>query len=99
MGYLDKLHRLMRDESGMPPHQEESQPDDAVSRPHQAGISGRLIQPGDAITWQRADGSTPCGVVDFIHVDETGTRWAFVTLGEGWVAMNQRVAEIVKVSR
>lgn len=96
MGYLDKLHRIMRHESRMPSHQEESQPDDAVSRPHQAGISGRPIQAGDVISWQRADGSVHSGVVDFVHVDEAGARWAFVTLGEGWAAIHTKFVRVVK---
>ena len=45
------------------------------------------ISPGDQITWDRA-GMAQAGVVDFIHVDDTGTRWAFVTIGETWAAVN-----------
>lgn len=87
MSFLDKLHRLKRDESGLPPHREEPQPD-------QVGPPIRLIQAGDVITWQRGDGSVHRASVDFIHVDETGTCWAFVTLGEGWAAINGKYATL-----
>lgn len=95
MSFLDKLHRLKRDESGLPPHREEPQPDDAVSRPQQVGPPIRLIRAGDVITWQRGDGSVHRASVDFIHVDETGTCWAFVTIGSGWAAINLTVARRV----
>ena len=47
------------------------------------------IQPGDNVEWTRA-GSQQTGLVDFMHIDETGTPWAFVTQGEGWTAVNAR---------
>ncbi len=46
------------------------------------------VHSGSVIEWTRGDGSAHQGVVDLIHVDETGTRWAFVTLGENWAAVN-----------
>ena len=56
------------------------------------------IQPGDRITWTRADDTTPTGVVDLIHADETGTHWAFVTLPEEtWAAVNLKLVTRVDV--
>lgn len=52
------------------------------------------IQPGNRITWTRGDGTTLSGLVDDIHVDESGTRWAFVTIGEGWSAVNTKFATL-----
>ena len=49
-----------------------------------------LIQPSCVIKWQRVDGSTHSGVVDFIHTDGDGTRWAFVTIGETWAVVNMK---------
>jgi len=49
------------------------------------------IQPGDHITWERSDGKHQ-GVVDFLHVDSDGARWAFVTIGESWAAVNCKYA-------
>lgn len=49
------------------------------------------LQSGDRIEWQRADDLTQqTGEVDFIHVDDTGTRWAFVSIGESWAAVNMK---------
>ena len=54
----------------------------------QAAVSP-TIQAGSHITWTRGDGSVQSGVVDLIHVDDIGIRWAFVTLpGESWSAVN-----------
>ncbi len=57
------------------------------------------IQPGDRITWTRGDGTTPSGLVDAIYVDESGTRWAFVTIGEGWSAVNTKFAKLQQNQR
>ncbi len=54
----------------------------------QAAPVSQTIVAGSQITWQRA-GQMQRGLVDFIHVDGTGTRWAFVTLpGGSWAATN-----------
>ena len=48
------------------------------------------LQPGDTIIWHGADGKSrgPAGV-DFIHLAEDGSRWAFYTLPDGsWGAVN-----------
>lgn len=49
------------------------------------------LVPGARINWQVGDG-TPRGpaTVDFLHTDPGGTRWAFVTLSTGWVAVNTK---------
>ena len=51
------------------------------------------IAAGDRIEWTRADLTVQTGVVDFMHVDDTGARWAFVTLGESWAAVNMKFAQ------
>jgi len=60
----------------------------------------RMIEPtiavGSLISWTRVDGSVQTGVVDLIHVDDTGTRWAFVTIGEGWAAVNMKFVRRVE---
>ena len=43
-------------------------------------IAPTLFEPGSTIAWVRGDGSTQTGIIDFIHADETGTRWAFVLI-------------------
>lgn len=48
------------------------------------------FQPGSTIAWLRADGTRQIGTVDFIHTDEIGARWAFVTIGDGWAAVNMK---------
>lgn len=51
----------------------------------------RALQSGDWIEWQRADDLTQqIGEGDFIHVDDTGTRWAFGSVGESWEAVNMK---------
>ena len=48
------------------------------------------IQAGATITWTKA-GVVQTGVVDFMHIDETGRPWSFVTLADGgWAAVNMR---------
>jgi hypothetical protein len=54
------------------------------------------IAVGSLISWTRADGSAHTGMVDEIHVDETGTRWAFVTIGGSWAAVNCNFVKVVK---
>ena len=54
------------------------------------------IQPGAQITWTRGDGSTQGGVVDYLYVDETGTRWAFISIGESWAAINLKFVTLVE---
>jgi len=54
-----------------------------------------LIQPGDSIRWTRGDGSVQHAPVDFLHVDEGGIAWAFVTVWSGWCAVNCRLVSKV----
>jgi len=50
-----------------------------------------LPDPGSWITWQRADGTQPAGLLDFTHIDQDGCCWLFVTLLDGgWAAVNRR---------
>lgn len=57
-----------------------------------AGNRVRLVlstlQPGDRITWTRADGTTQHGTVDYLHTDADRSAWAFVIVGDNWVAVN-----------
>lgn len=53
------------------------------------------IQPGDSIRWARSDGSVHHAKVDFVHEDSDGARWAFVTIGIGWAAVNLKCAQRV----
>jgi hypothetical protein len=44
---------------------------------------------GSKITWEGPDGQQRGpAIVDFLHTDPDGSVWAFVTLGEGWAAVN-----------
>jgi hypothetical protein len=54
------------------------------------------IQAGSQITWTRGDGSTQGGVVDYLYVDETGTRWAFISIGDSWAAVNLKFVTLVE---
>lgn len=51
-----------------------------------------VISPGATIQWEGADLITRQGIVDLIHTDPDGGRWAFVTVGEGWCAVNLKFA-------
>jgi hypothetical protein len=55
--------------------------------------TGSTIEAGSCIVWTRGDGSIQTGVVDYLHVDDTGTRWAFVTQGSSWSAVNVKFAK------
>lgn len=58
---------------------------------HSADIAGggQAIRTGSRVTWQRADDLTlQTGIVDYLYTDDTDTRWAFVTVGESWAAVN-----------
>ena len=63
---------------------------DKLKHLNQHPVTGPTIQPGDRITWQRADGTTQNGLIDVVHVDEGGQHWAFVTLGASWAAINMK---------
>ncbi len=46
---------------------------------------------GCLITWHGADGrQRGPAMVDFLHTDPDGTCWAFVTLSNGWAAVNTK---------
>jgi hypothetical protein len=70
-------------------------PDERAQRllskaPGKVRIVTATFQAGAQITWTRGDGTTHTGVVDLIYTDDTGTRWAFVTLGGSWAAVNMK---------
>lgn len=65
-----------------------------------AGTKARLVLSivvGDLITWTRADGTTPIGLVEAVHVDVEGIAWAFVTIGQTWAAVNLTFVQRVDV--
>lgn len=73
-------------------------PDERAKRLlNKAGNKVRMVIPtiqhGDWVTWERADGTTQTGVVDFVHVDVDGIDWAFVTIGEIWAAVNLKLVK------
>ena len=59
-----------------------------LHKTEQHAASSALV-PGSLITWQRTDakrrGPT---TIDFVHTDPDGSTWAFVTLPDGWAAVN-----------
>lgn len=69
-------------------------PDDRAQRllskaPGKVRMVTPTIAAGSLVSWRRADGTQPGAFVDAIHVDDTGTRWAFVSLAGGtWAAVN-----------
>ena len=66
----------------------------ATSR--EAGSLASSAQPGDRITWQRADGKATDGVIDFLHADHDGSRWAFCSVADRWVAVNTKFVTMVE---
>ena len=74
--YLDKI-REREPAEGVP----------STERPPPASLP--TLHPGSLVCWRRGDGTVQEGFVDAIHVDDTGTRWAFVSLPGGtWSAVN-----------
>lgn len=59
---------------------------------HFAKIEAVTVTPtitaGSFVTWRRGDGSTQEGFVDFLHTDQNGKEWAFVSFGKTWAAVN-----------
>ena len=76
--YLDKIRQ-----------QEGTQPIETVK-----AAASPTIAAGSTIQWTRGDGSVQTGIMDFIHTDETGTRWAFVTIGKTWAAVNVKFVTV-----
>lgn len=60
--------------------------------PGKVRVVAQPIGPGDRIRWTRGDGTEHHARVDFLHSDPDGTVWAFVTVGEGWAAVNLKFA-------
>jgi plastocyanin len=64
---------------------------DKLKHLNQPLVTDPTIQPGDRITWVRADGMTHTGLTDAVHMDEDGQHWAFCTLpNETWAAVNTK---------
>ena len=72
-------------------------PDDRAQRllskaPGKVRMVTLTIAAGSLVTWSRGDGSIQEGFVDFLHTDDTGTRWALVGLPCGtWVAVQLKL--------
>lgn len=69
-------------------------PDTVLSVSASSGPVGKdsvNIHVGDQITWLSVDGK-PRGPVsiDFVHTDPDGSTWCFVTLPDGWAAVNAK---------
>lgn len=58
----------------------------------QRPADNHALQAGDLIEWDRA-GTMQTGIVDFLYTDDSATRWAFVTIGETWAAVNLKFAK------
>ena len=69
-----------------------AQPDEIFPNMPLARTDNTDIRDGDRITWTRA-GQVRTGVVDFIHVDDTGTQWVF-TAGQSWAAINSKFVRL-----
>jgi hypothetical protein len=78
-------------------------PDERAQRllnkaPGKVRVCPPTIQPGDRITWQRADGGKQSGVIDFLHPSH-GEVWAFCTRPDGeWTAVNVTYIRKVEAS-
>ena len=57
------------------------------------------VGPGRVITWQGADLTLRQGIVDFLHTDTDGRRWAFVTFPGGWSAVNIKYVVSIEPSK
>jgi hypothetical protein len=55
------------------------------------------IPVGSQITWDGPDGKLRGpALVDFIHRCDDGNQWAFVTLRDGWAAVNSKYVLTIK---
>jgi hypothetical protein len=55
-----------------------------------------VLSPGNSITWEAEGKQRGPAIVDFIHVSDDGSQWAFVTLLDGWAAVNSRYVLTIK---
>jgi hypothetical protein len=90
MGYWMQRAKHLRDESPNVDHERSSDGHDQAQGPP-------TIQPGTVITWLSGDGK-PRGPVsiDFVHTDPDGSTWCFVTLPDGWAAVNMNYVTWVR---
>ena len=54
------------------------------------------IDHGALVSWSRGDGSKQEGFVDFLHTDQDGKEWAFVSFGKTCAAVDRRLLTVVK---
>ena len=59
----------------------------------QGPVEAKLLMPGDRITWL---GNEAPAKLDCLHTEPDGTVWAFVTLPDGWAALNAKFVTTVR---
>jgi hypothetical protein len=52
------------------------------------------VNPGDFVTWV-SGGQKREAFVDWIHTDQDGKQWAFVSFGKAWAAVDRRLLTVV----
>lgn len=52
-----------------------------------------LLVPGVRITWP---GNEEPVILDCLHTEPDGSEWAFVTMADGWAAINAKYVTIVR---
>lgn len=69
---------------------------DKLKHLRQRSDTDHTVQPGDFVQWARADASMQTGIVDAIHVDDTGACWGFLIIGESWAVVKLKFATVMK---
>lgn len=59
-------------------------------------VEARPLLLGDEVTWQGSDGKAHEGVIEFVHTDHDGSRWAFCSVADRWVAVNTKFVTMVE---
>ena len=62
----------------------------------QSQDTASTIAAGSLVTWTRGDGTRPEGFVDFLHTDDTGIRWGFVSFGKTWAVVNLKFVKVLR---
>jgi hypothetical protein len=70
-------------------------PDREITKPAQAQetIESKPLVPGVLITWL---GNDVPAILDCLHREPDGSVWAFVTLLDGWAAINAKFVTVVR---
>lgn len=59
----------------------------------QRPVEAEPLVPGDLITWV---GNEASAILDCLHTEPDGSVWAFVTLPDGWAAINANYVTVVR---